>query len=420
MTEPFSSGSTNLPPDLADDDEGASDAHSSAEASLVEAQVSALLAGQMEIESVTRPVDTKTEGIVVFRGRLLQPSEVLFPFWLSALNSRGYTPELRPDPQGDREMVLLRIKQGVQRRAPGNPRVNIVLFALTVLSTLIVPSFFGLVPTSATSFWELFLPRNLLQALPFTLMLLSILGAHEFGHYFMAQRRGVAVSLPYFIPFPVFFGTLGAVIVMREPVPDRRRLFDIGVAGPLAGLALAVPIFLIGLSMAQVQAIPAQGESLFFGNSLFTQAAQFAIFGKFLPDVATGEDVILNNFLLAGWIGLLVTALNLLPVGQLDGGHVVFGIFGEKARWFNIATLAVMTFLGIAGIPMVQGWFPALESVGYTGWFIWLFLILFILGPFHPPALDDVTTLDAPRKVLGVVMIVIFILIFLPAPMRVL
>ncbi len=152
-------------------------------------------------------------------------------------------------------------------------------------------------------------------------------------------------------------------------------------------------------------------------TAFLTLGAQYLFFGAVLP-TAAGQDVLMNQVLLAGWIGLLVTALNLLPVGQLDGGHTVFAMFGEKARAINLVTVGLLAVLAVAGLGLVQEYVPWLSNVGYTGWFIWLFLIFFIIGPFHPPALDDVTELDGRRKALGYVMILIFILTFLPAPLR--
>jgi len=348
----------------------------------------------------------------------LRPSAELFPRWLRELNSRGYTPLLRPDPDGKADRVLLRIMKGVARREPTRAAVNIVLFVATVLSTLYVGMLIDGTAQIATG-WDLLNPANLITGLPFAAALLAILLAHEFGHYFAARYHKVAVTLPYFIPMPFGFGTLGAFIQLREPIADRRKLFDIGVAGPLAGLLLAIPLLFIGLSTATVEVAPPQPGSMFLGNSLLTHAAQYLTFGRILPDAATGEDVILNQVLFAAWIGLLVTALNLLPVGQLDGGHTVFALFGERARAINLITLVVMGVLAAASLEPVQQVLPWLANVGYSGWFIWILLILLMIGPFHPPALDDVTTLDPRRRLLGFVVILLFILTFVPVPVQV-
>ncbi len=316
------------------------------------------------------------------------------------------------------ERVLLRILKGVAKREPTRAGVNIVLFLLTILSTAYV----GMLidgNVRLDSVWEIFNPLNLAQGLPFTATLLSILLAHEFGHYFAARYHKVAVTLPYFIPMPFGFGTLGAFIQLREPIADRRKLFDIGVAGPLAGLLLAIPLLFVGLSSAQVQVAPPMEGSMFLGNSLLTHAAQWLTFGRILPDAVTGEDVILNQVTFAAWIGLLVTALNLLPVGQLDGGHTVFALFGERARRINIVTLVILGLLATASLGWVQAVLPWASTVAYSGWFVWILLILLVIGPFHPPALDDVTQLDVRRRLLGFVVILIFVLTFVPVPIRV-
>ena len=166
--------------------------------------------------------------------------------------------------------------------------------------------------------------------------LLGILVAHEFGHYFAARYHKVAVSLPYFIPLPIGFGTLGAFIRLREQVPDRRKLFDIGVAGPLAGLVIAIPMLFYGLSTSPLDVAPQGVPVELEGNSILYFLAKIAVFGQALPNHLTGQDVFMNQVTFAAWIGLLVTALNLLPVGQLDGGHTVYALFGEKARYINL------------------------------------------------------------------------------------
>ena len=300
------------------------------------------------------------------------------------------------------------------------PRVwiNAVLFALTVVSTLFVGMLYGDNGLVLETPWDLLRPSNLIKGLPFAASLLGILAAHEFGHYFAARYHKVAVTLPYFIPMPLSFGTLGAFIQLKEPVPDRRKLFDIGVAGPLAGLAVALPLLFIGLATSPVLVPPPVPGAMIEGNSILYWLAKWLAYGKALPNPLTGEDVMMNQVLYAAWIGLLVTALNLLPVGQLDGGHTVFALFGKKARVFNLATVAIMLLFALASLEPVQRFLPMAGSVGFNGWFIWLFLIVFVIGIEHPPALDDVTQLDRRRRWLGYLVIAIFILTFVPVPMR--
>jgi membrane-associated protease RseP (regulator of RpoE activity) len=227
------------------------------------------------------------------------------------------------------------------------------------------------------------------------------------GHYLMARRHGVRVTLPYFIPLPTLLGTMGAVIAMQEPSPNRRVQFDIGVAGPLAGLVIAIPVLVVGLVLSPLytrqeilQIIP-EGQGLIQeGNSLLYLGLKFAVFGKVLPTPG-GEDILVHAMAWAGWAGLLVTALNLIPVGQLDGGHVLYGLVGERAqvlRWPIIILLLALSFL-------------------YQGWLLWAFLI-FLLARRSAPVLDEITTLDRPRQWIAVVVLVIFVLIFVPVPLK--
>jgi membrane-associated protease RseP (regulator of RpoE activity) len=173
---------------------------------------------------------------------------------------------------------------------------------------------------------------------------------------------------------------------------------------------------LIGLSTSPVQLPPANGIYWIEGNSLFYWFAKFLVFGKWLPNPVTGEDVFINAITAAAWFGFLITALNLLPVGQLDGGHTVFALFGDRARLVNRVALGVMTVLAVSSLAPVQNLLPFLRAVGYEGWFVWLALILILIGPFHPPTLDDVTQLDPRRRWLGYLVIFIFIVIFVPVP----
>ena len=336
-----------------------------AEAQDLAAMVRTLVANEMEIESIQTTRDQR-QGAVMVQGRLLKPSHELFPRWLAELNARGFTPMLRPRPDRDAQEVTLQVLGGVAPKKRSNPWINIILFIVTAISTLWVGSLSSGSGIEVNEAIDLFRPENIIRGWPFALTLLGILGAHEFGHYFAARYHKVAVTLPYFIPMPFGFGTLGAFIRLKEPVPDRRKLFDIGVAGPLAGLVLAIPLLFYGLSTSPMTVpVPTEG-SWVEGNSVLYYYAKIYTFGKPLPDVLTGEDVIMNQVTTAAWIGLLVTALNLLPVGQLDGGHTVFALFGEKARYINLATLAAMAVFAVSGLEFVQGYLPWLRAVGYT------------------------------------------------------
>jgi membrane-associated protease RseP (regulator of RpoE activity) len=384
----------------------------------VEAVTKQITRNDLSVYSTQLNRVVQEQGLLTVRGRLLRPSEEVFPGWLRAFNAEGYTPFLRPLADGAADEVELHVVSGVAPKTHHKLWINGLLFALTVVSTLFVGSLYGEAGASVTSAWQLLQPSFLISGWPFAATLLGILAAHEFGHYFAARYHKVGVTLPYFIPMPLGFGTLGAFIRMTEPVPDRRKLFDIGVAGPLAGLVLAVPLLVVGLNSSPMRVPMPSPNAMLEGNSILYYTAKYLVFGKVLPNPITGEDVLMNQVTFAAWIGLLVTALNLLPVGQLDGGHTVFALFGEKARYINKAAIGVLALFAIASLAPVQAVLPVAERVGFNGWFIWLLLIMMVIGPYHPPALDDVTRLDFRRRLVGYAVIVIFILTFVPVPMR--
>jgi membrane-associated protease RseP (regulator of RpoE activity) len=384
-------------------------------------QVRSLVTRDLAIESVQIGRDQAREGVVILRGRLLRPSHEVFPRWLAELNSRGYTPFLRPDQSGGPDQVVLHIVAGVAPRSESRVWINGVLFVATIFTTLWTGMGYGSQVTIQT-LDDLFRPSNLIQGWPFAASLLTILLAHELGHYFAARYHKLVVTLPYFIPLPIppglgiSLGTLGAFIRLKEPVPDRRKLFDVGVAGPLAGLVIAIPLLFWGLNTSPVQLPPDSSGYWIEGNSLFYWLAKYLVFGKWLPNPTTGEDVFINAVTAAAWFGFLITSFNLLPLGQLDGGHTIFALFGERARLVNRVALGGLAVMAVASLGPVQNFLPFLRYIGYEGWFVWLALILLLIGPFHPPTLDDVTRLDTRRRWLGFLVIFIFVVIFVPVP----
>jgi membrane-associated protease RseP (regulator of RpoE activity) len=246
------------------------------------------------------------------------------------------------------------------------------------------------------------------MGIPFAATLLGILLAHELSHYFVGRRHGAPVSLPYFIPLPNILGTMGAVIVQRAPMRSRKAVFDIGVAGPLGGLAVAIPLLIVGLMLSQVEPPPPGVEVVTQeGNSLLYIGLKYLIFGRILP--SNGQDVWLHPVAFAAWAGLLVTMVNLIPVGQLDGGHVSYALLGRRAWWLGYVVIGGMFALG--------GWMLFRGNEGGGFWLLWGFLNL-LLNRKHPPPLNDVTEIGGRRTALGLVMLLIFILTFMPSPLR--
>ncbi len=365
-------------------------------------------------------------GAIRLRGNLQVPSERAYPQIAARLRTLGYTAFLRHDAKVNLDVLLA--VPGVQPlESKGRVWVNVLLYVLTILSTLFVGTLGSdSIPANADMTWIL---THLWIGWPFALCFLVILTGHELGHYFTARHYKVPVSLPYFIPMPVPpLGTMGAFITMKGRSADRRQMLAVGAAGPLVGFLLAVPILILGLSLSKVQAVtpPAAGMlSWWEGNSLLYMLLKFAMFGKVLPGsgapanllAALGEmgravlgtfpldrgyDVFIHPVAVAGWAGLLVTALNLLPVGQLDGGHVLYSLFGQRAKLLTWPIIGLLLVLGI---------------FVWRGWLLWAGLVFFF-GQGHPDPLDDVTRLDAPRKLLAVAILLVFVLTFTVLPIR--
>jgi len=268
-------------------------------------------------------------------------------------------------------------------------RIHIVLFALTFITTLLAGAMLNnVIP------WER--PDKIYLGLPFSLTLLTILMTHELLHYFMSRRHHVFATLPYFIPAPSMIGTFGAIIKMKPPIPDRRSLIDIGASGPIGGFVVAVIAVIIGLNYSEVKPVEQLKGGIFLGDSILFHLLSIAVL-NIDPDKS---NVMLHPVAFAGWIGLLVTSLNLLPIGQLDGGHIAYALFGEKHEWISKGTLPVLIILGV---------------VFWPGWIMWAVLMLFI-GYRHPPVVYPHIQLDRKRKLLGWASFVIFILTFTPMP----
>jgi membrane-associated protease RseP (regulator of RpoE activity) len=320
------------------------------------------------------------------------------------------------------------------------PHTNLILFILSVFSAMLVgvqvpPEIAA--ATDASPY--IYMLTHIYTGWPFALAMMGILFTHEMGHYIACRYYNVPATLPFFIPAPFIspFGTLGAFIAMRGIPKNKRILFDVGVAGPLAGLVVAIPVLLYGLSISPLGPIASASagtSGLLEGNSLFYLFSKYMVFGKLLPEPTSmnglppflywlqylfsghpipfgGLDVQLDSIAWAGWGGLLVTALNLVPVGTLDGGHVVYGLFGEKARKFF--PVAIGLLLAFSVLPVLLTF--SLATFNFS-WLLWV-AILFWLGNVRTAPLDDITPLDTKRRVLGIIVLVIFVLIFTPIPL---
>ena len=284
--------------------------------------------------------------------------------------------------------------------------VYVALFLATVFTTttagaLHYASFYlgfggGELPFSN---WEM-----MLRGLWYSLSILAILGCHEMGHYLACRYYGVAASRPYFLPVPLpLTGTLGAFIRIRQPIPGKRELFDIGIAGPIAGFVIAVPLLFIGMYLSRVDEIPqnVEGGLIWLGEPLLFKAAVWLTFGN----IADGFTVTMHPMAFAAWFGLLATALNLFPIGQLDGGHISYDVLGRKSTAVTLVMVACLIGL-------------AFWSLSWAVWAGLTVLMIVVFGPHHPRTPDEAIPLDATRKGLAVFAVIMFILCFTPAPLE--
>lgn len=304
----------------------------------------------------------------------------------------GYIPMVTYD-KGEHIIIVGRKPPSKYR----STKTNIVMLAITLLATGLAGVLqwisYADLPES-----EWFSAESILTGiLAFTLPLMAILGVHELGHYFMARKRKVAASLPFFIPSIPPLGTFGAFISLRDPIPNRKTLLEIGVAGPLAGLALTIPIGILGLMLTNSEArlVPEDLGSESLVRLYFPMI--YLWLGELVP---TQGDYLLHPTAFAAWVGFLVTALNLLPAGQLDGGHIARALLGPNAKYASWAAIAALIAL----------------SLFYWPWLLFALLILF-LGARHPPPLNDINKLDLRRKLVGVFAFVVLVVAFVPVPM---
>ena len=367
--------------------------------------------------------DTKRGYVTRYHGHLRgDDSAAAYDQLAESLSPHSLTPLFHIE---EEKQVIILVHEAAP---PILPKVskNIAFFLATLLSVLFTGAIFeSNLPETATL--TILMKDALLhiwRGFPFAASLLSILLAHEFGHYLMGRYHKTSVTLPFFLPLPYplsILGTLGAFIQMKERPKNKRVLFDIGIAGPLAGLVVAIPVLLYGLSLSELA--PLNGTGMLEGNSILYLLSKYAVFGKWLPEPTSygnmspflywlrylftsypspigGLDVQVHNIAWAGWAGLLVTSLNLIPMGTLDGGHILYSTFGKKASKVAPIIFAALVALGFA----------------WEGWWLWA-LMLYFLGRRHAEPLDQITELDPTRRKIAAFMLIVFILVFIPVPL---
>jgi membrane-associated protease RseP (regulator of RpoE activity) len=350
-------------------------------------------------------ISPESRPMASFSGQLLLESEAAYEKLDALCAPLDLLPAFR---EGTAESPhIVHLLRGRPNPSPRGWVLNLILFVLTFATVLMAGALIGIAESDAVSAqveqcldaggdFACIIP-HIWRGFPYAISLLLILGAHEFGHYFLARRHKLAVTLPYFIPFPSSFGTMGAFIQLRQPMRNRKMLMDVGAAGPLIGLLFAIPIVAVGIATSPINVITPNGSTE--GNSFLYALLKTIIFGRFYP--SGGEDMYMNQLAQAGWTGLFVTALNLIPVGQLDGGHTLYALIGRRARYLYYPLLAVV--IGLSLIPNNEVWL------------LWV-ILLFLFGRIHAVPLDDLTPLDPLRKRVALLALFVFIIIFVPVP----
>ena len=272
------------------------------------------------------------------------------------------------------------------------PYLHILLFLLTLLSTLVA----GALQKGVNPLRE---PGRLYEGIPFSFTLMFILLSHELSHYFASRRHHTKATLPYFIPAPSMIGTFGAFIKMKSPIGSRRALIDIGASGPIAGFIVSVFAVVAGLGWSEVVSIEPSAATIRLGDSMLFSSLSELIIGT----PAEGRDILLHPVAFAGWIGFFVTSLNLIPIGQLDGGHIAFAFLGGFHRALSFVLVIVLAVLGF---------------FLWEGWSFWALLML-LFGLRHPPVMRWEVPLDPGRRLIGALSLFIFVITFIPVPFSV-
>ncbi|REJ65752.1 MAG: site-2 protease family protein [Planctomycetota bacterium] len=374
--------------------------HHTAEATQHDTDEEPIPVGEGDIEQLSgvfRPTSRRQVGqALVIEGELLQDADEAYQTLKQRFQDTNVTPLLQEDEGQQPRVVLLPGRWEQAATKDRSPWINLALFLATIVTT----TWAGALHQGVNLLAE---PSRFTVGLPYSLTLMLILGAHELGHYFAARAHGMKVTLPFFIPVPFALGTFGAFIQLKSPSETRRALFDVGVAGPLAGLVFAVPALWIGLGMSDV--VPPSDEPVAFhhgttvGSSILLAGMAKLTLGE---AISQGHVLALHPLAFAGWLGLLVTALNLLPIGQLDGGHIADAMFGQRrSTAISSAALISLFLLGL---------------FVWSGLLFWAIIAFFIAGAKGIPAMNDVTKLDVGRSTLGALAFLLLFLILIPVP----
>jgi hypothetical protein len=336
-------------------------------------------------------------NVVQFTGHLRGKTDEMFRKIRETFAGEPVTPMLL---EGDEDDVRLVVLPGRDVEAPV-ARPKWALHWLLFFATLATTTWAGALHAGVNLIQQ---PERFTVGLPYSLGLLLILGSHELGHYFTAKAHGIRVTPPFFIPVPFALGTFGAFIKIKSITPNRHALFDVAVAGPLVGLAFAIPALLIGLRFSQVVAGNAPPGLLGYSGVNVGSSVLLACLAKLSLGVSPleGSHLLLHPLAFAGWLGFIVTALNLVPIGQLDGGHMSHALFGStNARGISMVAMAALFLLALFVWP---------------GLMFWAFIVFFLAGTRDAPAANDVTPLGPPRKALGYFTFLLLLLIIVPVP----
>ena len=312
-----------------------------------------------------------------------------------SLSEKGYIPMLRYE-KG--EHIIYIIQKPKRKEKP--IWINISLLIATIITTILTGSILYM---GHFDIWnipniiDMFNIENLLNGtVLFAFPLMSILFVHEMGHYFISRKHGIRTSLPFFMPIPPIvpsfnIGTFGALISSRDPMPNKKALFDVGIAGPIAGFIVAIPVTVIGIATSEIVKI----SEISSGEPILGSSFLFILLSDVMLNIPDGFALNLSLIAFAGWVGLLITSINLLPAGQLDGGHIFRAVLGEKQKYAGWIAVFIMIF---------------------TGWLFFAIIIIFLMGMMHPPPLNDDTELDTRRKLLFLIALAILILCYIPYP----